>query len=95
MQRHNQKKADVNNLNFFLAQYSLFLNNTKSITPKLKMKPDNISENGALVRFVRVDDDQWRDGEFDLENKLFIEIYAAELTTHNIGDINKWEYIKE
>jgi len=59
------------------------------------MQATDTPDNGALVRFVRTDDDQWRDGEFDLENKMFIEIYSAELTTHNRNDIKEWEYIKE
>jgi len=57
------------------------------------MQKTEIPENGASVKFIRHDDDQWRDGEFDRENQLFIEIYSTELTTHNITDVEKWEYI--
>jgi hypothetical protein len=60
-----------------------------------KMKQTDIPENGALVRFVRIDEEEWREGEFDAENKLYIEIYSLEPTTHNIEDIREWEYIEE
>jgi len=59
------------------------------------MKPLDTPENGAVVKFKRIDEDQWRDGEFDLENKMFIEIYSAELTTHNLNDISAWEPLAE
>ena len=59
------------------------------------MKPTDTPDNGALVKFNRIDDDQWRDGEFDLENQMFIEIYSAELTTHNRNDIKEWKYVKD
>lgn len=48
-------------------------------------------ENGTLVRFMRIDDDEWKDGEYDAENKMFIEIYSTDLITHNWTDIRKWE----
>lgn len=51
-------------------------------------------ENGSLVRFMRHDDDEWRDGEYDAENKMFIEIYSAELTTHHWTDVQKWELLE-
>lgn len=50
-------------------------------------------ENGAAVRFIRTDDDEWRDGEYDAENKMFIEIYSTELTTHSWTDIRIWELL--
>lgn len=65
------------------------------ITKKVKMKQTDIPENGALVRFVRIDDEEWREGEFDAENKLYIEIYALELTTHQVEDIREWAYLRE
>lgn len=49
-------------------------------------------ENGAVVRFRRNDDDNdWKEGEYDEQNRLFIEIYAAEPVTHNSTDILEWE----
>jgi hypothetical protein len=59
------------------------------------MKQADIPENGSLVRFIRTDEEEWREGEFDGENKLYIEIYALELRTHNIEDIREWEYLPE
>ncbi len=64
-------------------------------TNELKMKQIDIPENGALVRFVRIDEEEWREGEFDAENKLYIEIYALELTTHQVEDIREWAYLHE
>ncbi|WP_159473800.1 hypothetical protein [Dyadobacter sp. 3J3] len=57
------------------------------------MTQSEIPENGALVRFLRTDEEDWRDGEFDAENHLFIEIYALELSTHAMEDIQEWEYL--
>ncbi|MHA4739255.1 hypothetical protein [Dyadobacter sp. MSC1_007] len=54
------------------------------------MDKETLPENGALVRFMRIDDDEWKDGEYDAENKMFIEIYSTDLTTHNWTDIRKW-----
>ncbi|ACT93307.1 hypothetical protein [Dyadobacter fermentans] len=56
------------------------------------MEGKTLPENGSQVRFMRIDDEEWRDGEYDAENKMFIEIYSAELTTHNWNDISKWAY---
>jgi len=55
------------------------------------MEKETLPENGMLVRFMRKDEEGWRDGEYDAENKMFIEIYSAELTTHSWTDIAKWE----
>jgi hypothetical protein len=55
------------------------------------MDKETLPENGALVRFMRIDDDEWKDGEYDAENKMFIEIYSTDLITHNWTDIRKWE----
>lgn len=48
--------------------------------------------NGAEVKFMRKDENEWKQGEFDEENKMFIEIYSAELVTHNFVDILEWKY---
>ena len=56
------------------------------------MEKGTLPENGAVVRFMREDDPEWKQGEYDEENKLFIEIYSTELVTHNSTDILKWEY---
>ncbi len=57
------------------------------------MKKDQTPENGALVRFRRNDDDnEWKDGEYDEQNQMFIEIYSAEPVTHNRADILEWKY---
>lgn len=55
------------------------------------MDQNTLPENGLLVRFKRVDEDEWRDGEYDAENKMFVEIYSTDLTTHNWIDIRIWE----
>ncbi|KQS27680.1 hypothetical protein [Dyadobacter sp. Leaf189] len=47
-------------------------------------------ENGTLVRFRRHDEEEWREGEFDEQNQMFVEIYAPELITHNTNDIAEW-----
>lgn len=52
-------------------------------------------ENGAVVRFMRKDDPEWIQGEYDEQNQMFIEIYSAELVTHNCTDILKWELWEE
>lgn len=52
-------------------------------------------ENGSLVRFRRIDNEAWLEGEYDSELKMFVEIYAAEPVTHNSTDISAWEYINE
>jgi hypothetical protein len=59
------------------------------------MDAAQIPENGALVRFLRTDEEEWREGEYDGENKLFIEIYALEPSTHNTEDIREWEYLPQ
>lgn len=56
------------------------------------MKINSMPENGAAVRFRRIDEDEWKDGEYDAENHLFIETYATELVTHNSTDILDWQY---
>ena len=48
-------------------------------------------ENGAVVRFMRKDDPEWIQGEYDEQNQMFIEIYSAELVTHSSADILKWQ----
>jgi hypothetical protein len=58
------------------------------------MEKNTLPEHGSLVRFMRIDDEDWRDGEYDAENKMFIEIYSTELTTHNWTDIRKWELLE-
>lgn len=50
-------------------------------------------EDGSQIRFMRYDDEEWRDGEYDAENKMFIEIYSTELTTHNWTDVQEWELL--
>lgn len=57
------------------------------------MDQNALPENGSAVRFMRLDDDVWRDGEYDGENKMFIEIYSTELTTHSWTDIKDWELL--
>ena len=52
-----------------------------------------LPENGSPVRFKRFDDNSWRDGEYDAENKMFIEIYSTELTTHSWTDVRVWEVL--
>ncbi len=59
------------------------------------MTKSDIPENGASVRFLRTDEEEWRDGEFDGENHLFIEVYALEPSTHNMEDIREWEYLQD
>jgi hypothetical protein len=54
-----------------------------------------LPENGALVRFRRIGEEEWIEGEFDQENRLFIEIYAPETVTHNSTDISDWQYMEE
>lgn len=52
-------------------------------------------ENGALVRFRRQDEDnEWKQGEFDEQNQMFIEIYSTELVTHNSNDVVQWEELE-
>lgn len=58
------------------------------------MDQNTLPENGTLVCFLRIDEEEWRDGEYDAENKLFIEIYSTELTTHNLTDIRTWELLE-
>lgn len=58
------------------------------------MKEKALPENGSQVRFMRYDEEEWRDGEYDAENKMFIEIYSTELTTHNWTDVRKWELLE-
>lgn len=58
------------------------------------MEDKTLPDNGSQVRFMRKDDDEWRDGEYDAENKMFIEIYSTELTTHNWTDISQWELLE-
>lgn len=60
------------------------------------MENNLMPENGALVRFRRNDDDnEWKQGEYDEQNRMFIEIYSSELVTHNSGDILEWEALEE
>ena len=59
------------------------------------MTQSDIPENGASVRFLRIDEDEWKEGEYDGENHLFIETYALEPVTHNREDIRSWEYFPE
>ena len=59
------------------------------------MNQQPMPTNGALVQFKRFDEDEWKQGEYDEENRLFIEIYAAETITHNINDIEKWENLED
>ncbi len=59
------------------------------------MTQSDIPENGALVKFLRIDEDVWREGEYDGENHLFIELYALEPSTHNLEDIQVWKSIPE
>lgn len=58
------------------------------------MDQNTLPENGTLVRFLRIDEEEWKDGEYDAENKLFIEIYSTELITHNWTDIRTWELLE-
>ena len=51
-------------------------------------------ENGRPVTFRRIDEEEWKEGEYDEENQLFIETYAAELSTHNHTDIAEWKYME-
>ena len=51
--------------------------------------------NGSIVRFKREDDEEWREGEFDEQNQMFIEIYSSEMITHNFSDIVSWKYTEE
>jgi hypothetical protein len=51
---------------------------------------NKLPENGDLIRFRRHDEEEWREGEFDEQNQMFIEIYAPELVTHNLEDIAEW-----
>jgi hypothetical protein len=59
------------------------------------MEKNTLPENGSLVRFKRIDNEEWLEGEYDSEIKMFIEIYAVEPVTHNSTDILTWEYINE
>ena len=59
------------------------------------MDNKTMPENGALVRFMRKDDHEWVQGEYDEQNNMFIEIYSADLVTHNSTDILKWENWEE
>ena len=59
------------------------------------MENETMPENGAVVRFMRKDDPEWIQGEYDEQNHMFIEIYSAELVTHNSADILKWEAWEE
>ncbi|KAA0992504.1 hypothetical protein [Dyadobacter aurulentus] len=54
------------------------------------MEEKKLPEDGAQIRFRRVDEEEWREGEFDQQNRLFIEIYSPELVTHNSSDIEEW-----
>ena len=54
-----------------------------------------LPENGSLIRFKRFDEDEWKEGEYDEQNKMFIEIYSAETVTHNSTDITEWNYMEE
>ena len=56
------------------------------------MENKTTPSNGAEVKFMRKDEDEWKLGEFDEQNQMFIEIYSAELITHNLDDILKWKY---
>ena len=56
---------------------------------------NELPTNGALIQFKRKDEDEWKQGEYDEVNKLFIEIYSAETVTHNVDDIEKWAYMEE
>ena len=55
------------------------------------MENETMPENGAVVRFMRKDDPEWIQGEYDEQNQMFIEIYSAELVTHSSADILKWQ----
>jgi len=57
------------------------------------MENQSLPENGASVRFRRADESTWRQGEYDSQNQLFIEIYAPETITHNHTDIAEWEHM--
>ena len=59
------------------------------------MDKHKLPANGSVIRFKRKDDDEWREGEFDEQNAVFIEIYSTELVTHNHTDIEKWEYLED
>ncbi|CAG5067733.1 hypothetical protein DYBT9623_00455 [Dyadobacter sp. CECT 9623] len=56
-------------------------------------KHTELPENGAQVKFRRGDEEEWREGEFDQENQLFIEIYSPEIVTHNSADIAEWVHL--
>ncbi|WP_221392421.1 hypothetical protein [Dyadobacter sp. NIV53] len=59
------------------------------------MENNSMPENGAVVRFMRKDDQEWIQGEYDEQNGMFIEIYSSELVMHNSSDILKWENWEE
>ena len=59
------------------------------------MNQGSLPTNGAFVQFKRKDEDEWKQAEYDEENRLFIEIYSAEIVTHNLDDIEKWEYLED
>jgi hypothetical protein len=59
------------------------------------MDKHKLPANGSVIRFKRKDEDEWREGEFDEQNAMFIEIYSSELVTHNSTDIEKWEYLED
>ena len=58
------------------------------------MDNNTLPENGSLVRFRRTGEEEWREGEFDAQNQLFIEIYAPEMITHNSTDILEWQAVE-
>jgi len=52
-------------------------------------------ENGTIVRFKCNDDDsEWKQGEYDEQNRMFIEIYSPEIVTHSSSDILQWEALE-
>jgi hypothetical protein len=59
------------------------------------MQKNEKPTNGSLVKFIRTDENEWKEGEYDEQNQMFIEIYSSELVTHNFPDILKWEYLEK
>jgi len=59
------------------------------------MEKNRLPANGSVIRFMRNDENEWKEGEFDEQNLMFIEIYSTELITHNSSDIRKWEYLED
>ncbi|TDE11298.1 hypothetical protein [Dyadobacter psychrotolerans] len=59
------------------------------------MEKNRLPANGSVIRFMRTDENEWKEGEFDEQNQMFIEIYSTELVTHNSSDILKWEYLED